>query len=110
MAIYNNEDKIKEMKNVRECVTMIKDLKLKYGNEYVHQNINDLFPFFIQNYPTLYNMIMSTSDLKMLPLMIDSITNICENKEVDKDAIAKNVAETLAEEYIYPKVGRSSKE
>ena len=108
MTTYNNDEKIKEMNNIKECVSVILQLKKNYGNDYVHNNINNLYPFFIENYPTLYNIIMSTSDLKILNLMITTITNICENKG-DADVLTKNIAETLANEYLYSKIGKPDK-
>lgn len=86
--------KLKKKKNIIESKT-----KMDF-NDYMKLNFN----CFINEYPTLYEMILQHDDLDYLYQMLDMKKKI-ENGG-NQDNIEKELGEILANEYIYPLVNK----
>ena len=114
MAIWNNDDKIKELNMVKECVSMIlkqKELFLTSGkmNEFeFNMKMDTIFPSFIKNYGTIYKMIIRSKDIKILYKMLDDLFAVCDGKK-SFDDVRKNIGNDLANKYIPKNVGPPNK-
>jgi hypothetical protein len=111
-----DENKKKELELVKQNVKMILNFKKQYIldaeipmpiNEF-DNTMKHIFPKFCEEYPTLYKMVFTNSDINLLYKMIDMIMNICDgNTTMDK---AKDeMGEMLAEQYLYPQFGKPTK-
>lgn len=108
-----DSDKKKELEVVKKNVKMILDFKKKYIlDAEIPMNLQEfdetmrlIFPKFVEQYPTLYKMVFTNSDINLLYKMIDKIMNICDGFTTIDEA-KKDVGEMLAKEYLYPKFGK----
>lgn len=102
-----NSNLLKHFKSTDHLIQRInelyKDLEtLRYSKEQLKQNYKDIF-----NASThLFDIILSKKmDKKMMNMMIDSLRKF--EKNPDKlDEISRDTGKKLADEYLYPKIGK----
>lgn len=112
MTFWNKDEKKKELELVKKCVDTIMNLKERYKNEKtideIEQIIEKTFPFFVDSYYGLFKLTLKTNDVTMLYVMIDQINNVCDGN-TDIDEARNNIGNTLAEKYLFPKIGMPNK-
>ena len=109
MTEFKDIDKIKE--NIDMIIKIrdtnnIQNIK-KYSIKKYKQTITTIFPTFAEEYATIFKLILDNEDLSKLYYMFNSINQIKKGK--NKDKVEKEVGEMLAEEYLYPIVGKPDK-
>jgi len=114
MATWNNDDKIKELKMVKECVSLIlkqKEIHLTSGqmNELEFtMKMESIFPSFIKNYSAIYKMIVRNNDINILYKMLDELFSVCNGKK-DFDEVRNKMGDDLANKYIPKHLGSANK-
>ena len=106
---FKNVDQIK--KNI-EMIIKIRDTNniqtiKNYSIEKYKETMKSIFPIFSGEYSTIFKLILNNEDLSKLYYMFDSINLIKKGR--DKDTVEKEIGEKLAEEYLYPIVGKPKK-
>jgi len=106
---FKDIDQIK--KNI-EMIIRIRDttniqIIKKHSIEKYKETMKSIFPIFANEYATIFKLILNNDDLSKLYYMIDSINQIKKGR--DKDIVEKEIGEKLAEEYLYPIVGKPDK-
>jgi hypothetical protein len=71
----------------------------KFHNDEYTQKMYDFVPQFSQEYPSLFNMIISGSDLNMLDLFLDNLTDIDSGKKTLDDT-RDELAHILHNKYV----------
>ena len=108
MDIWNS-DKQKELKMIKECVSLIlkqkeKLLTSKKMNELeFHLKMEELFPSFIKNYGAIYKMVVKSTDLTLLYTMIDNMNDVCKGDKKFEDVRSK-FGSILADKYVPPEL------
>lgn len=110
MATWNKNDKKKELDTVKQCVDTIMKLKIKCLNDGIPIDnleimIKEIFPFFVDNYYSLFKLTLKTDDVSMLYVMIDRIMDVCQG-DITLDAVKKDISDILAEKFLYPTLGK----
>ena len=105
-----NQNKKQEILLIKQIVVLIVNLKKNdiITIQDIDKKINELFPFFVSNYPVLYQMVITNDKLDILYKMIENLEDICDNKK-ELDNVREELGENLAEVYLYPKFGKPQK-
>ena len=105
MATWNNDDKIKELNMVKECVSIIlkqKEINLTSGrmNELdFNLKMESIFPSFVKNYGTVYKMIIKNNYINFLYKMLDELFAVCKGRK-NIDDVRNKFGNDLAKKYI----------
>jgi len=106
---WNNTDaKIAELEIVKKILSAILKLKIKYMHltiEQLDEKLKSLFPDFVENYKTLYKLILNDDNVDMAFNMIQQMIDVCNNKKNIND-VTKNISDKLANDYLYNKLGK----
>ena len=110
--IWDAKQKRKELHLVKETVKLIQVFKNKYKNEFNESTLDSMlrttFPVFVKDYETLFKMVLKTDNVEYLNVMIDGILSVCDGKN-DLETIRNSIGEQLAEDYLYPVMGKPNK-
>jgi hypothetical protein len=110
--IWDIKQKKKEMRLVKETVMLIQIFKNKYKNDFNESKLDSLlrttFPVFVKDYETLFKMVLKTDNIDYLNVMIDGIMSVCDGKN-NIDSVRNSIGEKLAEDYLYPVMGKPKK-
>ena len=87
------------MESFKETVDLVQ--KFINLNKYSRQELENIFPTFVSNYPSLFNLLYKKQDISLLDSMIKSMT-LLNNGDQDKDTVEKELGEKIAEKYLYP--------
>lgn len=98
--LLNNVEKILEVM----CEDEMINLKNEDENDY-NKAMEERFPAFSFRYFALFQQIISGSDLTHLFSMLGAIERV-KKGELSLETAEKNLGEELAEEYIYPHIGK----
>jgi hypothetical protein len=110
--IWDTKQKKKELKLVKETVKLIQIFKDKYKDKFNENTLESMlrttFPVFVKDYSTLFKMVLKTDNIEYLNIMIDGIMSVCDGKS-DIDTVRNSIGEQLAENYLYPIMGKPDK-
>lgn len=106
-----NNNEFDSIKITLDTITEAK-CKFLYTNKKTVQEFEtlmaDLFPLFKDKYPTLYKMALKHDDLTMAYQMVEQMKKV-NNGIVKMDDVRSDFGEKLAQQYIYPVVGKPKK-
>jgi F0F1-type ATP synthase delta subunit len=91
---------IQKIIDTDQCKQLEKDDPNKYRDV-----VTQLFPTFAADYPSLFKLIIFRRDLSMLEMMLQKIEALKDGSKTEKE-ITTSIAETLAQKYVYPVVGK----
>ena len=81
----------------------LKDLQKNNYTEYCN-HLKNKFPIFYDQYPSVFNMIITYDDLSMLDIMLDNINKLNKSNNVEKDLlnIRNEMGNQLHDKYVKP--------
>ena len=97
--------KIKETINMIQQFMKIPEIyklqKLDY--DLYHAKLKEIFPSFVENYSSLFELVIKGSDLSVLDYMFNTMQKISSGS-VDQENEEKKLGDYLAEKYVKSKI------